>query len=344
MLRLFFRKRDVPETSPSPPADPVAEATAMHVLAEDGMVRLEEGFLVACRAGGSASRLRIGDVAQLSLHGHAGVTTPCVMALLARGIPVVYRTANGYYAGQSVDLSGSLTAVRRAHYAAAAEPSRRLALARAVVKAKLTNARTLLRRHEVGPIAVGRLGVLAREAEVAPDHGALFGIEGSGAALYFAALPEMIARDCRAAFPFEGRRRRPPPDPLNALLSYLYAILVGECAAAVLAAGLDPTVGFLHSERAGRPALALDLVEPLRALIADPLALGLINRGELAPDHFVREGVGVLLNDQGRRIVLRGLERRLGESDFRRRLAEEAHRLAGALRQGEGFVSAMVMA
>ncbi len=131
---------------------------------------------------------------------------------------------------------------------------------------------------------------------------------------------------------------------MNALLSYLYAVLVGECAAAALGSGLDPMVGFLHSERAGRPALALDLVEPLRPLIADAVALRLLNTGELAARHFRREGDRLLLADDARRTVLAGLERRLAESapategargdTYREAIWRHAARLASALRDG----------
>lgn len=340
----FFRRR-----KPAPPAPfvPLPEAAApdsaaLHVLAEDGLVRLEDGFLVARRGDGAAARMRLDEVAQLALHGHAGVTTPCVMALLTRGIPVIYRSATGFYLGQTVDLSGTLAAVRRAQYAAAADPQRCLAIARALVAAKLGAARAMLRRHAVSGAAPLRLATLRRDAEAAGSLASLLGIEGSAAALYFAALPQMIAPARRSDFSFSGRRRRPPGDAVNALLSYLYAILTGECAAAALGAGLDPTVGFLHAERAGRPALALDLVEPLRRLIADPVALGLINRGELAAHHFAAEGAAVLLTEAGRRAVLGALERRLAESDLRRRLAAETHRLATALRKDEIFVPGLV--
>ena len=325
------------ETPPSYPAD----TAAVHVLAQDGVVRLDDGQLLVRGADGAEARLRLGDVAQVSLHGLAAITTPCVMTLMGRGIPVVYRTVSGYYAGQTIDLAGALTATRRAHYAAAADPVRRIAVARAIVTTKLTNARYVLRRRSLAPATVARLATLVRQASVAEAHASLLGIEGSAAALYFAAMPDMIAPGLRASFPFAGRRRRPPTDPLNALLSYLYAVLTGECATALLAAGLDPMVGFLHVERAGRPALALDLVEPLRPLVADTLAMGLINRGELAGDHFTRDGDAVRLTDAGRRIVLTGLERRMNQSDLRRRLAADANGLATALRRGTDYVPAL---
>lgn len=315
-----------------------ADTACVHLLAPDGKARLENGCLVLTAGDGAQARLRLDDVAQVSLHGHAGITTPCIMALLAHGVPVVFRSITGHYAGQTIDLRGQLTATRRAQYAAAADPARRLAMAAATVASKIGNTRFMLRRRAADDGLLRRLDTLRSDAARAPDLGTLLGIEGSAAAVWFAALPGLIVADRRQVFDFPGRRRRPPTDPVNALLSYLYAILVGECATAALAAGLDPTVGFLHAERSGRPALALDLVEPLRSLVADSLALGLINRGGLVAADFAAAEFGVRLTDAGRRIVLTALEQRLEQSDLRRRLAMEAKRLARALRHGETFV------
>jgi CRISPR-associated endonuclease Cas1 len=174
------------------------------------------------------------------------------------------------------------------------------------------------------------------------------GVEGAAAALFYAALPTMIAASRRQDFPFDGRRRRPPPDAVNCLLSYLYAIVAGECAAAVLAVGFDPAVGFLHAARPGRPALALDLMEPFRPLVADQTALAAINRGEVRPAHFEREADAVRLTEGGRRALLAALERRLGEavpqraararqSTWREAIAGAAGDLATALRSGAAF-------
>ena len=137
---------------------------------------------------------------------------------------------------------------------------------------------------------------------------------------------------------------------MNALLSYLYAVVAGECAAAALAAGLDPTVGFLHAERPGRPALALDLLEPFRPVIADAVALAVVNRGEIRPEHFERADGAVRLNNRGRRVVLAALERRFGDAvparsardtpmNWREAVAAQARKFAKALRSGEPFVS-----
>ena len=337
----FLQHHRQAQSAPVPPAVPVATTAAIHILASEGLVRLDDGFILACGADGATARLRLDDIAQVSLHGAAGITTPCLIALMARSIPVIWRTRGGHYAGQSIDLSGTHTAVRRAQYRAAADPASRLAIARAIVVAKLHSAAAVADAKGAVPLVRLRLLALARQAATAEDHSSLLGIEGSAAALYFGAFPIMIMPRQRASFPFPGRRRRPPTDPVNAVLSYLYAVLAGECAVAVLAAQLDPAVGFLHAERPGRPALALDLLELLRAPVADRLALRLVNRAELGPEDFRQDGAAVLLNDAGRRVVLAALEARLARLDLRRRLAIEARTLASVLRAGTAFTPAL---
>jgi CRISP-associated protein Cas1 len=145
-----------------------------------------------------------------------------------------------------------------------------------------------------------------------------------------------------ASLEFRGRQRRPPSGPANALLSYSYAVLAGQCAAAALAAGLDPAEGFLHATRAGRPALALDLLEPFRASVADSATLFMLNTGELTAGDFAGEDGHTLLTAPGRRKALAGLERRLDEHytedgrciSYRAAMDRLAHTLAQALVTG----------
>ncbi len=319
-------------------ADPALSAAPIHVLVDSGLVHLDDGLIVVRNDEVAAAPVRLGEIAQLSIHGEAGITTPCLRALMQRGIPVVFRSRSGHYAGQTVDLSGNHSAVRRAQYRAANDARTTLALARGYVHAKLINAGAVLRRRGSEPAAVATIGGLVKRARAAGDLEVLRGMEGAAAAIYFAAFARLLRSD--GGFVFAGRNRKPPADPVNALLSYLYAILTGECAAAALAAGLDPHVGFLHAERPGRPALALDLVEPLRPFVCDSVALALINRSEIARADFSGDAAnGFRLSDAARRIVLTALERRLAQAfgdagDVRAAIAADARALAAALRRG----------
>lgn len=333
-------------TQPAPVA-----AAPVHVLLDKGLVRLVDGHLAFAAQGASDKLIRLDEVSQLSLFGEAGVTSPCLRELMRRGIPIVWRSMGGYYVGQTADLSGRSASARRAQYRTADDPDRALAIARSFVHAKIINERGLLRRNSARDKApLEELRRLAAKAERVSSLPELLGVEGAAAAAFFAALPEMIAAARRSEFPWDGRRRRPPTDPMNALLSYLYAVVAGECATAALAAGLDPAVGFLHAERPGRPALALDLLEPFRPVIADAVALAVINRGEARSEHFEHAGASVRLNDGGRRVVLAALERRWTDAvptrvaleapmNWREAVAAQARSLVAALKSGEPFAS-----
>jgi CRISPR-associated protein Cas1 len=188
---------------------------------------------------------------------------------------------------------------------------------RGIVTAKAANQRTVLRRalRDYGTgmadedrvalqAADARLSHVARRAALAEDVDTLRGHEGEAAQLYFGAFGAMIQSD-REAFAFHGRSRRPPLDRINALLSFLYAMLGHDCRSALEGVGFDPQVGLLHADRPGRASLALDLMEELRPVMADRLALTLVNRGQLKLGDFrVDEGGAVSLTDNGRKAVL----------------------------------------
>jgi CRISPR-associated protein Cas1 len=155
---------------------------------------------------------------------------------------------------------------------------------------------------------------LSRRAAHAPDLPTLLGIEGAAARVYFANFGGMLKQgksEGEMGFDFTTRNRRPPHDPINALLSFAYALLVKDLTVAILAAGLDPYLGFYHQPRYGRPALALDLAEEFRPLVAESVALAAVNNGEVRPDDFVRQLGAVALTERGRRQFLAAYERRL---------------------------------
>jgi CRISPR-associated protein Cas1 len=217
-------------------------------------------------------------------------------------------------------VSGNIL-LRQAHHTKAQEKPFALTCARAIIAGKLKNSRNLLLRaaRETNDTAdQATLGAIAqslanslRATEHAGDLDILRGIEGEAARQYFSALNLAIKPQARSCFAFNGRNRRPPLDPFNALLSFLYSLLMNDCRSALETVGLDPQLGFLHALRPGRAALALDLQEEFRAIMADRLALALINRGQLGEKDFdAREGGAVLLNDKGRRTVITAWQER----------------------------------
>ena len=186
----------------------------------------------------------------------------------------------------------------------------RLQFAHEVIRAKIHNQRVLLMRNgEVGDKVLKELEKLRDETSEAADATALLGLEGRAAALYFGAFATMLKDNL--GFAFSERNRRPPRDPVNALLSMGYSMLCKELAGVCHAVGLDPFLGFMHQPRYGRPALALDLMEEFRPLIADSVAISLINRGEIGKSDFIISSADVFLNDHGRRVFWEAYARRL---------------------------------
>lgn len=220
-------------------------------------------------------------------------------------------------------VSGNVL-LRQAQHRAVGDVGAALELARAFVAGKLRNSRSVLQRgareasDNADALLLGRvadnLAASLRAAAVATTLDELRGVEGEAARGYFQALNLIVKPAYRADFWLDGRTRRPPLDPFNALISFLYAMLMNDCRSACEACGLDPQIGFLHAVRPGRAALALDLQEEFRAALCDRLALTLINRGQItAKDFDKREGGAVMLNDRGRRAVVTAWQERKQE-------------------------------
>lgn len=189
-------------------------------------------------------------------------------------------------------------------------------LAQHMIAGKIANCRTLLRRNARTDVTttVARLKQLSGDARECSNFATLLGIEGTAARLYFAEFPKMLSGACAefaAQFSAAGRNRRPPPDPLNALLSFCYSMLTKDLVAVTLSVGLDPYLGVFHRSRYSRPALALDLAEEFRPLIADSVVVSVLNNGEIGPRDFIRRGGAVALTSDGRKAVLKAYERRL---------------------------------
>lgn len=221
-------------------------------------------------------------------------------------------------------VSGNIL-LRQAQHRLADNKNFSLEFARSVIAGKLKNSRNLLLRAARENLDQGERGLLLEAAQrlalglqgvsQAQDLDKLRGIEGEAAREYFNALNMVVKPQSRATFAMNGRTRRPPKDRFNALLSFLYALLMNECRSALETVGLDPQLGFLHAVRPGRAALALDLQEEFRALLADRLALALINRGQLKVNDFEeRPGGAVFLNDRGRRAVVSAWQERKQET------------------------------
>lgn len=251
--------------------------------------------------------------------------TPALLRRCASdGRSVVLLDRHGRFSGRlEGPVSGNIL-LRQAQHRAAAETASTVAIARACIAGKIRNSRQVLLRGARDTKIDADATVLRQAAKLLANHqralpnatdlDTIRGFEGDSARVYFGAMRALIRTEQRSAFAFEQRSRRPPRDAFNALLSFLYTLLVHDCQSALEGVGLDPQLGFLHAVRPGRPGLALDLMEEFRAVIADRLALTLINRSQLTAKHFEpRPGGAVYLNDEGRKTVLTAYQQRKQE-------------------------------
>lgn len=245
-------------------------------------------------------------------YGAVQITAQAVETCLELGIDVAYFSPAGRFLGMLRGLPASGVDARRGQYRLFELPGIRLRLAREVIRAKIHNQRVMLMRNGAAPDRVLSLLAAFRDAaEQAADLQDLLGIEGTAAALYFEHFDSMLKQREPWSFDWRGRNRRPPRDPVNALLSLGYSMLAKELTGVCHAVGLDPFLGFMHQPRYGRPALALDLMEEFRPLTADSVAVSLLNRAEVAPEDFLRSAAGTFLNDRGRKAFWEAWFRRL---------------------------------
>ncbi len=320
----------------APPAQPLYATTPGSRVSKRGgrVVLLEERKEVDSR--------RLIDVSHIALFGNVDAGSALVRACFDAGIPVAWFTMGGWFSGIATGMPPKNVELRMRQHRAAAigAPS----LAASFVAGKIRNSRTLIRRHarKGAGAAVDQLAELAKAADRERGLESLLGLEGTAARIYFSCFADLLARGVdRPTFAFDKRHRRPPTDPVNALLSFFYALLIKDVTVAALAAGLDPYVGFYHRPRFGRPALALDLAEEFRSLIADSTVLTVINTGALGEGDFVRRGGAVSLTGPGRRKALAAYERRMRTelrhpifqytASYRRTLELQARLLAAVL-------------
>jgi CRISPR-associated protein Cas1 len=264
--------------------------------------------------------VRLIDVSQVVVMGNVYVTTPTLHELMRREIPVSWYSFGGWFLGHTNGVGHKNVELRTAQYRASFDDRLCLRLARGLVRAKVLNCRTLLRRNWRGEEKPEQLmDQLKRDAddtERAQELSVLLGVEGMAAQRYFGSFVHMIKRDEDPAtlqFDFTHRNRRPPTDPVNALLSYAYALLVRSWTVTLSAVGFDPYRGFYHQPRYGRPSLALDMMEPFRPLVADSSVIQAINNGEVRPSDFISAAGSVALTEDGRKRFIATFERRLAQ-------------------------------
>ena len=289
----------------------------LYVQAQGGTIGKRDEQLLVTVKGQPPEEVRLMELSQVAVFGNVQVTTQALRALCDRDIPVAYLSQAGWFYGITTGMGHKNVELRIAQHRVI-EAGEGLPLARTLVSGKILNQRTLLRRNlpERDVRLIGRLAVWARQARHAREAPTLLGIEGMAAHDYFGSFAKLfrgVGAWAGDVFAEGGRNRRPPKDEVNAVLSFLYALLIKECTLAAHAVGFDAYRGFYHAPKYGRPALGLDLCEEFRSLIADSVCITLFNQGEVAPQDFVKRARGVALTPAGRRALLAAYERRMNQ-------------------------------
>lgn len=344
--------RDV-ELAPRPLAVPHDEALPLYVQQYNAKLAKKGEVLEVSKNDTLLATARIGEVSQVVLMGNVYVTSPCLAELMQRGIPVTWHSYGGWFYGHTVGNGHKNVELRTAQYRTSFNEALCLRLARGLVAAKIANSRTQLRRNwkleDKPERLLADLKRIHRQTAQADSLENLLGIEGSAAALYFGNFrnvlkPTTAEDESLLSFDFAQRNRRPPTDPINAMLSFAYTLLARTLMVTLQAVGFDPFRGFYHQPRYGRPSLALDMMEPFRPLLADSVVIQVVNNGEVHPSDFVSAAGSVNLTGDGRKRFIAAFERRLeheithplfGYRLSYRRLLELQMRLLGRFLLGE---------
>jgi CRISPR-associated protein Cas1 len=292
------------------------DALPLYVQEQGARVGKRRSVLVVKRDEQEIATARLKDVSQLVLCGNVQISTQTVHLLCDAEIPIVHVSRGHWFHGITHGITLRNAYDRAAQFRTAADPSACLRFAKAVVLAKGQNQRRLLVRNgsPAPEPAVTEMATLLAKVDHVADTAELLGLEGGLAAKYFSCFGLLLRpRDFDAEWDFRHRNRRPPRDPVNALLSFGYALLAKECTVALLSEGLDPWWGLFHQPRHGRPALALDLMEEFRPLIVDSAILTAVNTGMVAAADFTRSASECALKDGGRKAFIRAYEARLDQ-------------------------------
>jgi CRISPR-associated protein Cas1 len=308
---------------------PQGDEGAVLYLQEPGAhVGKRSEHLVVRRDGAEIQRVPIAAVRQVVVFGNVQVSTQALETLASCEVPVVYLTGYSRFVAALMPPVAKNVMLRTHQYRVFSDPQRALELARAVVRAKIANQRTLLMRSlRSRPADEGadsattnrgseepaarEMAELLHRLDRVTDPAVLLGTEGQAAAVYFSQFGRMLKAPAPGTtFDFHSRNRRPPRDPVNALLSFGYALLLKDCFSALCTVGFDPYLGFFHAGRHGKPSLALDLMEEFRAIIADSVVLTLINNGSLAAKDFLTWRDACQLTEEGRRKFFGAYEQR----------------------------------
>lgn len=347
--------------SPAPPRRLIAardDARPLYLNTPGYRVGCKDEVLVIKERDRALEEVRIRDLSHVALFGNVQISTQAIQALCEQEVPVTYFSMGGWFYGITRGHSLKNVFLRMEQFRLARDEQACLALARRFVHGKIRNHRTLLMRNHLDPpeSIIRKLKRASEDALAGVSIQELLGIEGAAASQYFQLFSGMVkveddlpglglqgenTRQRTFNFNFNNRNRRPPMDPVNAMLSLAYSLLSKDCTLAALAVGFDPYLGFYHQPRFGRPALGLDLMEEFRPLIAESTVLSCINNRVITDKDFVKAGQAVNLSAAGRKRFFQTYEQRMSslithplfdyKVSYRRALELQARLLAKAI-------------
>lgn len=324
---------------------PARQAAQPLYVQEQGTIIGKSGErLTIKKKGEELASVRLLDVSQVCLFGNVMLTAFAISELTQRGISICHFSYGGWFHSLTTGLIHKNVELRIQQYATANDPQRSLAVAKQLIAGKIKNCRTLLRRHlgDRNAPVLAKLADYHQRVKAVQTAESLLGLEGMAAKEYFNEYFKLFPAEIQTSI--NGRNRRPPRDPVNAVLSFIYSLLTKELTIALQSTGFDPMLGVFHTPRYGRPSLALDLAEEFRPLLADSAALMVFNNGEVNSQSFIARAGAIAMTDAGRRSVIAAYERRLeteithpifGYKVSYRRIMEVQARLLGRHLLGE---------
>lgn len=285
----------------------------LYIQDQGARISRRDERLVVSMGSQKTTEVLLHETSQVCIMGNVQTSTQAIHACMASQIPILYFTSGGYFKGMTNPLSTRSSRIRIQQAAASEDPSMKGVISSAIVQAKIKNQRTFLKRNAraLDSQVLRDMSALAKRSAKEQEPDKLLGLEGAAAALYFANFEKMIKSDSGIPFYFTTRNRRPPRDPVNAMLSYAYGILAKDCTVALQAVGFEPTLGFFHSPRPGKPALSLDIMEVFRPIIADSAVICAINNGMVTWKDFHRGQFSVTMKPEARKALIQAYERRM---------------------------------
>ena len=287
------------------------DSQVAHLTLQGSRATVKRGRLIVQHQNETVSNVPLERVHSLVVHGNIDVSSALLRELMWRDCTIIWCSSTGRVYGWSQPGTGPNGLVRVQQHVLSAQGS--LPIASAMIASKISNQATLLRRNGNAAEACKLMRNLQKHVPEAGSIPELFGLEGEAAALYFSRFATMLKEEVLddLGWKWSGRRGRGANDPINILLNYAYGLLSSECIRAILTCGLDPHAGFLHSSSRNKPALALDLMEEFRAVIADSVVLSIINRRQVKASTFTTVGGSYRLSPEGRKAVIAAFEKRM---------------------------------